>query len=166
MCPAAARPSNPRAPTGAGAPHYGRAVRAPGSVQTPRLLAVIALGGVVGALARWGVDVAFGERDPGHWPWATLVVNVLGCLVIGVLASRLPADRGPWWPRPLLITGVLGGFTTFSAYAVETGLLIDEGASLVAAAYLAVTVLAGLLAVLVGTRLATGREPQRGEGAS
>lgn len=145
---------------------YGRAVRAPGSVQTPRLLAVIALGGVVGALARWGVDVAFGERDPGHWPWATLVVNVLGCLVIGVLASRLPTDHGPWWPRPLLITGVLGGFTTFSAYAVETGLLIDEGAPLVAAAYLSITVLAGILAVLVGRTLATGREPRRGERAS
>lgn len=132
-------------------------MRAPTPVRTPRLLGVIALGGVLGSLARWGVDLAFGERDPGHLPWATLAVNVLGCLAIGVLASRLPSDRGPWWPRPLLITGVLGGFTTFSAYAMETGLLIDEGAPLIAAAYLLITVVAGLLAVLVGTRLSGGR---------
>jgi len=142
-------------PPGAAPPaHYGRAVSDHRPVRQPRLLAVIAAGGVVGALARWGIDLAFGERDPGHWPWATLVVNVVGCLLIGVLASRLPTQDGAWWPRPLLITGVLGGFTTFSAYAVETGLLIDEGAPLAAAAYFAVTVLAGLLAVLVGHRLA------------
>ena len=132
-------------------------MQAPSAVRQPRVLAVIALGGVLGSLARWGVALVFGARDPGDWPWDTLVVNVLGCLAIGVLASRLPTDRGAWWPRPLLITGVLGGFTTFSAYAVETGLLIDEGRPLVAAAYLVLTVLAGLLAVLIGMRLAGGR---------
>lgn len=140
-------------------------MQAPIPVRQPRLLAVIALGGVLGSLARWGVDVAFGERDPGHWPWATLVVNVVGCLAIGLLAARLPADRGAWWPRPLLITGVLGGFTTFSAYAVETGLLIEEGAPLLAAGYLAITVVAGLLAVQLGTRLAGGRRNRHGHAA-
>jgi CrcB protein len=147
--------------SGASRAPYRRAVSAQRPVRQPRLLAVIAVGGVLGSLARWGIDLAFGERDPGHWPWATLVVNVIGCLLIGVLASRLPTQDGAWWPRPLLITGVLGGFTTFSAYAVETGLLIDEGAPLAAAAYLAVTVLAGLLAVLIGQKLATGRTIER-----
>ena len=138
----------------------------PRPVRSPRLLAVIAVGGVLGSLARWGIDLAFGEREPGHWPWATLVVNVVGCLLIGVLASRLPTQDGAWWPRPLLITGVLGGFTTFSAYAVETGLLIDEGAPLAAAAYLAITVIAGLLAVLIGQRLAVRRTDERGGAAT
>lgn len=152
--------------SGASRAPYGRAVSAQRPVRQPRLLAVIAVGGVLGSLARWGIDLAFGERDPGHWPWATLVVNVVGCLLIGVLASRLPTQDGAWWPRPLLITGVLGGFTTFSAYAVETGLLIDEGAPLAAAAYLAVTVLAGLVAVLIGQKLAIRRTDDRGGAAT
>ena len=130
------------------------AAPAPSSSRSPRVLAVIALGGVAGSLARWGVDLAFGARNPGQWPWATLAVNVIGSLLIGILGAGLPRDSGPWWPRPLLITGVLGGFTTFSAYAVETGLLIDEGAPVVAAGYLVITVVAGLLAVVSGRTIA------------
>ena len=126
----------------------------------PRLTA-IALGGVIGSLARFAVAQPFGPWTAFDWPWATLIVNIVGCLLIGVIASSPAVERGPLWLRPFLITGVLGGFTTFSAYAVETGLLIDEGAPLVAAAYLAITVLAGLLAVVVGTRLAHGRESRR-----
>ena len=120
------------------------------------LLLVIGLGGVLGALGRWGVDVAWGERAPGAWPWATFVVNVIGCLAIGVLAARLPSDHGPWWPRPFLITGILGGFTTFSAYALETGALLTEGATIAAIAYLAGTVVVGLLAVRIGVLIARG----------
>lgn len=124
-----------------------------------RLLAVIAVGGVLGSLARWAVNLAFGERSPGDWPWATLTVNVIGCLAIGILASRLPTDRGPWWARPLLITGILGGFTTFSAYAVETGTLLDAGKPVAAIGYLIVTVAAGLLAVRIGVALARRGRP-------
>lgn len=119
-----------------------------------RLLGVIAIGGVIGSLARWGLASALGERSPGDWPWATLLVNVIGCLLIGVLATRLPSESGPWWPRPLLIAGVLGGFTTFSAYALETGALLDEGVPLLAIGYLVITVVIGLAAVRIGIRIA------------
>ena len=122
-----------------------------------RLLAVIAVGGAVGALARRGLMLAFGDREPGAWPWATFTENVLGCLVIGIAATVLPMERGVWWHRPLLITGVLGGFTTFSAYAVETGALLDEGAPAVAGLYLAGTVVAGLVAVRIGRWIADRR---------
>lgn len=124
----------------------------------PVLLA-IALGGALGSLARWGLEEAIAWPGPasGSWPWATLAVNVLGALAIGVLlASRLLEGRPAWW-RPMLVTGVLGGFTTFSALALESGLMIEAGQALQALGYIAVTVLAGLLAVQIGRLIARER---------
>ena len=120
------------------------------------LLAVIAAGGAVGSLARHSVSIIIGAHDPAALPWGTLGVNVAGCLAIGVLASTLPAVANRWWLRPLLITGVLGGFTTFSAFALETGMLIDAGSLGLAALYVGGTVLAGLLAVHLGRVLTRG----------
>lgn len=121
------------------------------TVPVPVLLA-IAIGGALGALGRWGVDELI-PFEPGGWPWATLVVNVLGALLIGVLASLRILREGPAWLRPLLITGMLGGFTTFSAFAVESGLLIDEARPLAALVYVGATLAAGLVAVRLGAWL-------------
>lgn len=120
------------------------------------VLLVIALGGAVGSLARFGVADAMGGWVPGTLPWATLVVNVLGCLAIGVVATSAAVTEGRTWLRPFLITGILGGFTTVSAFALETGLLLDDGRIALAALYVALTMAAGLLAVRVGA-LAGGR---------
>ena len=121
-----------------------------------------ALGGALGALVRWGVAQAL-PRTSGDWPWATLAVNLTGCLLIGVLiavlAARRPDDEHL---RTFLGAGVLGGFTTFSAFAVEVADLLRAGTPVVAAAYVAVSVLGGLLAVAVGLRigaLAGGERP-------
>ena len=73
----------------------------------PRLTA-IALGGVLGSLARFAVAQPFGPWTALDWPFATLIVNVVGCLLIGIIASSGPIERGPLWLRPFLITGVLG----------------------------------------------------------
>lgn len=122
----------------------------------PVLLAV-ALGGVLGSLARWGVDEAMPATRPGDWPWATLTVNLVGALAIGaLLTSGLLVGRPHWW-RPLLVTGVLGGFTTFSALALETGVMLDAGRPLAAIGYLAVTVAGGLAAVVLGRSLGSRR---------
>ena len=73
-----------------------------------------ALGGALGALARWGVAEAL-PASPGGWPWATLLVNLTGCLLLGVLLAVLAArSPEPAWPRPFLAVGVLGGYTTYS----------------------------------------------------
>ena len=114
---------------------------------------MIALGGALGALARFAVALGFGTWDPTQLPWATLLVNVVGCVAIGAIAASASIRSGPWWLRPFLITGVLGGFTTFSALALETGLLLDAGRILVAAAYVGVTMVVGLLAVRLGAVL-------------
>ena len=112
-----------------------------------------ALGGALGALARWALTEAV-PRAPGGWPWATLAVNLLGCLLIGVLiavlAARRPDDDRL---RTFLGAGVLGGFTTFSAFAVEVADLLRAGTPWVATVYVAVSVLGGLLAVSAGLRL-------------
>jgi CrcB protein len=117
--------------------------------------AAAALGGVLGALARWGVAQAL-PSPAGGWPRATLLVNVTGCALIGVLLAvllaRFPGHR---WLRPFLATGVLGGYTTFSTFAVDVVRLVDDGAVGTAVAYVAASVVGGLLAVVAG--LTAGR---------
>ena len=118
-----------------------------------------ALGGALGALARWGVAEAL-PHDPGAWPWATLLVNLVGCLVLGLLIGRvLERSPGPPWLRPFLATGVLGGFTTYSAFAVETVQLTEAGRVGAAAGYVLASVAGGVLATAVG--LGAGRAAVR-----
>lgn len=135
---------------------------APGELTGPvPVLLAIAMGGALGSLARWALEEAilWSGPDSGTWPWATLTVNVLGALAIGVLlSSRLLEDRPAWW-RPMLVTGVLGGFTTFSALALESGLMLEAGEQLHALGYIAVTVVAGLLAVGIGRLAGRDRSP-------
>lgn len=125
-------------------------------VAVPRLL-VIAIGGVLGSLARYGVVLILGDRASADWPWATLSVNLVGALLIGVIAASTVVRDGPHWVRLFLVTGILGGFTTFSAFALETGELLDAGRVAMAAGYVLVTMVAGLLAVRLGATMARTR---------
>lgn len=109
-----------------------------------------ALGGALGALARWAVSSAL-PHARGAWPWATLLVNLTGCLVIGALLAVLLArfPRSPWL-RPFLAVGVLGGYTTYSTFAVDVVQLTRAGHAPLAAAYVLTSVVGGVLAVVVG----------------
>lgn len=114
------------------------------------VMAAISAGGAVGALARYGLVQMF-PPAPGRFPVATFATNTLGCLLIGVLMVLVVQV----WPgqrliRPFLGVGVLGGFTTFSTYVVDIQRLVAARAAGVALAYLAGTLLAALLAVMVG----------------
>ncbi|RBY80938.1 fluoride efflux transporter CrcB [Geodermatophilus sp. TF02-6] len=116
-----------------------------------------ALGGAIGALARWGVGTAL-PHSPAGWPWATLLVNLTGCLLLGALYAGLAArSPEPVWVRPLLGVGVLGGYTTYSTFAVEVVELTDAGAGALAAGYVLVSVLGGVLAVTAGAVAVRGR---------
>ncbi|MEC4018142.1 fluoride efflux transporter FluC [Streptomyces sp. H27-D2] len=136
-----------------------------------RVLAVIAAGGALGASARYGVSLAWPVRG-GAFPWGTFGVNVAGCALIGVLMV-LVSERGSAHPlvRPFLGTGVLGGFTTFSTYAVDISKLLareEAGGALTAVAYLAGTLVVALGAVWAAaalTRAAVSRR-QGGAGAA
>ncbi|WP_328852509.1 CrcB family protein [Micromonospora globbae] len=125
------------------------------------VLGAIAAGGVLGALARAGLQAAF-PHGPATFAWATFGVNVSGCLLIGVLMAVLrAAGGGPPLARPFLGVGVLGGFTTFSTYAVDVHAALVAGAPATALAYLAATVVGALFAVWTGDTL-TGRLLSRG----
>jgi CrcB protein len=113
-------------------------------------LAQVALGGAIGASLRFLSGVA-AIRLVGHgFPWATLFVNVAGSFAMGVLVVVL-AQQGNRL-APFLMTGVLGGFTTFSAFAVEVVEQVDAGAALLAAAYVLASVVGGIGAVALGAR--------------
>lgn len=123
-------------------------VRRHGSV-----LAAIAAGGGLGALARHLVGEALSAAT-GAFPWGTFLINVSGSLLIGILMAVLglrPAHHR--LVRPFLGVGVLGGFTTFSAYAVQSYELVRSGHPLVALVYLGGTMIAALLAVVGGVFL-------------
>lgn len=109
-----------------------------------------ALGGALGALARWALGSAL-PHSPGDWPWSTLLVNLTGCLAIGALLAVLLArfPHSPWL-RPFLAVGVLGGFTTYSTFAVEVVELTGSGRGPLAVAYVLASVLGGVFAVVVG----------------
>ncbi|MFI0350797.1 fluoride efflux transporter FluC [Actinomadura sp. 9N407] len=117
-------------------------------------LGAISAGGACGALARYGVAEAFGH-PPGAFAWATLIVNVTGCLLIGALMVAITevwdAHR---LARPFLGVGVLGGYTTFSTYVVDAQRAVEAGSPGTALVYLAVTPVGALVAVFAGVRLA------------
>jgi CrcB protein len=120
----------------------------PGRGQWP-VIGVVATGGAIGASARYGAGLAW-PVTPGTFPWTTLLVNVVGCAVIGVfmvvITDVWAAHR---LVRPFFGTGVLGGFTTFSTYAVDIQRLVNGGHAGVGLGYLALTVAAALVAVWV-----------------
>jgi CrcB protein len=116
------------------------------------VLGVIAAGGVIGAEARYGLTLLI---QSGDVPWATLIANAAGCLLIGVLMVVLLELTAPHrLVRPFLGIGVLGGFTTFSTYAVETRVLLDDGHVALALGYLAATPVVALLFAYAGTAFA------------
>jgi fluoride exporter len=127
-----------------------------------RVLLAVAAGGVVGSLGRWGLALAVPPAT-GEVPWATLAVNGLGSFLLGLLMV-LVTDVWPdqRYVRPFWGVGVLGGFTTFSALAVELRALLDAGDTGLAAAYLLGTLLLGLVAVTAGLML--GRRWYGGRG--
>jgi CrcB protein len=114
------------------------------------LLSVISVGGVLGALGRYGLSEAF-PAGTGRFPWATFAINVIGCLLIGVLMVLVAEVwAGRRLIRPFLGVGVLGGFTTFSTYVVDIQRLVAVGAASTGLAYLAGTVVAALAATWMG----------------
>jgi CrcB protein len=114
------------------------------------VLAVISAGGALGALVRWAVTQAWPSVRTG-FPSSVLLVNATGCVLIGVLMVLVnEVWSGQRLLRPFLGVGVLGGYTTFSTYAVDVVRLVDSGAAAAALGYLVATPLAALVSVWAG----------------
>lgn len=124
---------------------------------TLRRLLLVLLGGSVGTAARLAVGLAV--PDPNGFPLATLGVNIVGSLLIGILAARIPQTTDV---RVLLGTGLLGGFTTYSAFMTGT-LALWTDAPLVAVAYAAGSLMLGLAAVVLGLIVGRPRMPVSGD---
>ncbi|GAA4614824.1 hypothetical protein GCM10023195_64920 [Actinoallomurus liliacearum] len=147
------------------------AVRAGRRDRQWRVLAAISLGGGLGSVARYLISQAL-HVSPGRFPWATFTINLSGCLAIGLLMVLVldvwPPNR---YVRPFFGVGVLGGYTTFSTFAVELRTLAAHGSWGIAAAYALGSLLGGFAAVWCGMTLARliaglpvlrGREGRRG----
>ncbi|HZC25928.1 MAG TPA: fluoride efflux transporter CrcB [Actinopolymorphaceae bacterium] len=150
--------------TVAGTRATGLSARARRALRLVDTTAVIGMGGALGSLARYALSVRV-PHGPRGFPWSTFLTNVGGCFAIGVLMVLIVdvwvAHR---LLRPFLGVGVLGGFTTFSTYEVETATLLRDGPGATGLAYLVGTVATALLAVWLGahvTRLAVRRAPRR-----
>jgi len=113
------------------------------------------LGGGCGAALRFAVAAWVDERLGPPYPWGTFAVNVLGCFAVGVLATLADeAELMSPHARFFLVAGLLGGFTTFSTFGLESFRLFQEGSGTVAALNIAASVGAGLAAVVLGSALA------------
>ena len=119
--------------------------------------AVVFVGGALGTSIRAALEAAF-PAQPGGWPWATFLINVSGAFLLGLLLETL-SRRGPDVGARRLVrlglgTGVMGGYTTYSTFTLETVRLIGSGAMLAGIGYALGSVLIGLAAALAGSRLA------------
>ncbi len=128
--------------------------------QRPGILLAVAVGGVIGACARYEFSAAMPSR-PGAFPTATFLINVTGSFVLGFLLTAM-VER--WRPneylRPLIATGVIGAYTTWSTFMTDADNLIKDGHPAMAVGYLAASLAGGLAAVYAGTTLARGRLPR------
>jgi fluoride exporter len=117
-----------------------------------RGLIAVACGGLAGSAIRHAVTVAIPLRS-GSFPLALLIVNVGGSLLLGAYSARRARAATTSWSLQFWAIGLLGSFTTFSAFSVETVRLVADGYTLVATAYVVASLLAGLTAALLGGRL-------------
>jgi CrcB protein len=114
----------------------------------------VALGGAIGSAARYGVNVWSGRMFGTEFPWHTLIVNVLGCLIMGALTQMMALKLHVGHEaRAFLVTGILGGFTTFSAFSLDFAYLVERKQLAAAGGYALASVVISLLAVFAGMNL-------------
>ena len=112
----------------------------------------VALGGAIGATLRWLTGILTLRVMGQGFPWGTVTVNVLGSLFMGVVVVTL-AEKGGMRAAPFLMTGLLGGFTTFAAFSLDAVALMERGQFNLAVAYIGGSVTIGLAALVFGMTL-------------
>lgn len=115
-----------------------------------RLILLVGTGSFIGGVCRYLLSTFVQAKTPSGFPYGTLLVNLLGCLLIGLLFGLFEKTEVTTETRLLLVTGVLGGFTTFSAFSGETFNLIRTGHAAMALTYVMISVLLGLSLTFAG----------------
>lgn len=118
-----------------------------------KTILIIGLGSFIGGVFRYLLTMFMQNKVPGYFPYGTLMVNVIGCLLIGMVYGASSRDLMTTDWRLFLATGVIGGFTTFSAFSYESVSLLRTGHFLNAAVYISLSVILGLLATFMGLYL-------------
>jgi CrcB protein len=119
-----------------------------------RLILAVALGGAIGSVARYLVGIGSGKLFGLDFPWGTLIINIAGSFLIGVLVESFALKWDlPQAVRVFLTIGICGGFTTFSTFSLDSYLLIDRGELWPAAAYMAGSVALSIAALFAGLQL-------------
>ena len=114
---------------------------------------LVALGGGIGSMLRYGTLLMINAK---YFPWSTLAVNIIGSFLIGlILALSIKEESILYNWKLFLVTGVCGGFTTFSAFSMENMELLQNGKYLLAATYIALSVVLGIAAAFAGFKLIT-----------
>ncbi|MEU4398947.1 CrcB family protein [Micromonospora orduensis] len=121
------------------------------------ILAIV-VGGGIGATLRYLLWHWLAPPTPPHFPWVTFGINMVGAFALGAVMTLLAAHLLPGpWGKPFLSTGLIGGFTTWSHFIVESDQLIGAGRSGRAIAYLVLSIVGGVIAAALGARLAESR---------
>ena len=118
-----------------------------------RSILLVFLGAGIGGALRHGVNVACARACGTAFPWGTLAVNVVGSFAMGVLAGWLAVKAGEAWSQPVrlfLATGILGGFTTFSAFSLDAMVLWERNQALAASGYVAASVGLSIAGLVLG----------------
>lgn len=114
----------------------------------------VALGGAIGSAARYCVNVWSGRMFGSEFPWQTLIVNIVGCFVMGALTELMALKLNVGQEtRAFLTTGILGGFTTFSAFSLDFAFLVERKQVMAAGGYALASVVISLMAVFAGMNL-------------
>jgi len=114
---------------------------------------IVFIGGGLGAASRHGVNLLVARLIGGSFPWSTFIINITGSLLMGLIAGYFAFRAGPGWPqhaRLFLTTGILGGYTTFSAFSLDAALLFEGGATVRAIVYVVGTVVLALFGLFAG----------------
>lgn len=119
---------------------------------------LVAAGGALGAVTRYGVSLAIARIAATAFPLATLIVNILGSVLMGVVVGALARWQPEWQheARLFIAVGILGGFTTFSSFSLDTVALIERGALAQAGTYAALSVVVCLLGLYLGLLITRG----------
>ena len=119
---------------------------------------LVGAGGALGAMGRYGVSVLIGRHGPVGFPLATLSVNILGSLAMGLLIGALAKFLPPWQneARLFLAIGLLGGFTTFSSFSLDFFTLIERGEVMQAGIYVAASFFVSIIALMLGLMIMRG----------
>lgn len=127
------------------------------TLPTPHVIALVAAGGALGALLRFLLSTALPSLATPtlvELPWATLLANVLGCLGLGVLVGVLEVRPGRPWMRPLLGTGLCGGFTTMSTAVLDGAAMLGADFAIIAIVYASLSLVLSLSALVLGMLVA------------